>query len=123
MKGRFEICAIALMLVLRTNCIQVFEDTNENVTTTALSGDSELVNKSLSLHSTTTESLIELEEVEPRIINDEPSFDYRVTTAPSTTTTSSTTTTHKIPPTLLNTKLEKYQESTGKPGKSLKDLA
>lgn len=89
---------MACLLVGKICSIQVFDDTKDNATTTE---NSEKNYEKL----VTTESLTEELPSES-----ENNSDYRITTT-STTTTSS----HKIPPTLLNVKLDKP--------KSLKELA
>lgn len=114
MKGRPEVCAFfALLLVIETGCVQVYENSNENVTTTVVpSKEPEYMNSSMSSTLFSTESI-----QEEKARNIEENDDYRITTSATTTAT------YKIPPTLLNTKIDFSREKSEKPGKSLKDLA
>lgn len=99
-----------ILLVVKINCIQVFDNNSENVTIT------EPLIKDSKVESTTTlpEGLI---SEEPKTVeNESEKPEYRITTSPPTTTS-----THKIPTTLLNMKFEKNNENTEKPEKSLKD--
>lgn len=115
-KRRLEVCAVlALLLIIETGCVQVFDISSENKTTTVEPlKEPEYMKASLSSPTISSESL-----KEEKARNIEANDDYRITTS----TTTPTTTTHRIPPTLLNTKVEFNGETSEKPGKSLKDLA
>lgn len=117
MKGRLAVCAfLALLFVTKSGCVQVFESNKENVTSTVEPlKESDYLNASLSSQAIASDSA---NDEKARIINGDDS--YHVT---SSTTSTTTTTTHRIPPTLLNTKLEFNRETSDKPVKSLKDLA
>jgi hypothetical protein len=114
MKANFEICAfVALLLVIKVNCIRVIETNPENSTTIESIKELEEVKENLE-SQTTISSSDSLVALEPRIIDS----NYHITTS----TTTSTTTTHKIPPTLLNIKHELNKDVTEKPVRSLKEL-
>lgn len=110
MKGNFEIVACAALLVLRINCIVIKDN---NVTTTEPTIDTDYMKTSSSSSTSSPESV---QEKQSRNGESEISSDYRITTSPTTTTT------HRIPPTLLNTKVEAVRVTTENNGKSLKDL-
>lgn len=107
MNKNFGFCAsFALFLALRVNCVQVIG----NVTTLEPVKNQENGNTSTSLVLMTQESFM---EQKPRNGESELNSEYHITTS---------TTTHRIPPTLLNTKVEFNRETSEKPTKSLKDL-
>ena len=114
MKRNIIICALsALFVSMQINCIQVFEDKDiENSTTTLEPLSSSQKDEKLFETTTTLESLSNDEKA--RNIES----DHQMTSS-----TTSTTTTHRIPPTLLNTRIEFNRETSENPVKSLKDLA
>lgn len=117
MERKIIICAFsAFFLLMEINCVQVL-DSNENSTTVS-EPLMEPEKKELISETTTFESL---KENKSRNIEDELNSDQKITA--SSTTSSTTTTTHKIPPTLLNSRIESRRETSEKPVKSLKDFA
>lgn len=103
MRSKLKVFAlIALVLIFKTDCAQGIDGENENVTTTEPLKDDKSESSTMS-----SENLI----LEMRNIDS----DYQITT-------STTTTTHKIPPTLLNTKVDFGLDKFDVPGKTLKDF-
>jgi hypothetical protein len=111
MKKSFKCCAlIALLLVIKTDCVLVQDNDGQNVTTVEpTSASVRLTDSSNSTNSSKLQS--ESLKLENRQINSDESMEYLVTTSSSI---------YKIPPTLLNTRIEQHSE---KPGMSLKDFA
>lgn len=103
---------VALLLVIKVNCVRVIEDKTESTTKTESLEKSESIKESSESETTVKvpESLVELE---PRIID----RDYHVTTSISATETASYT----IAPTLVNAKHE-VKEVTEAPEKTAKDV-
>lgn len=95
---KFKTCAIiALLLIVRTNSIQVHDKGDENATTQESDKEADHANKLTSMHQTTDASVTEQVRSEEQKL-----------------TTAATTTTHKIPPTLLNAKVEIDTEKSPK---------
>ena len=114
MKGTFRFSAlVTIILASQMNCVRILssEDVNITTTTTPTSETStgfDSVSESSNIQDIPSESL----KMESRGIDS----DYDTTTPLSSTT-------DRIPPTLLNTKIEFARDSSEKPGKSLKDYA
>lgn len=114
MKINIIICALsALCLSMQINCIQVIEDKETENSTTILEPLSTSQKDENVLETTTYESSSNDEKA--RNIES----DHQITTSSTTTTT----TTHRIPPTLMNTRVEFNREPSEKTVKSLKDYA
>lgn len=106
MRNKLGTCAIiALLLVVKTNSIQVHD--NENATTQEPKKNSEFMSDKLITHQTLVPE-ISMTEQGRKVESDKS----------SELTTLSTTTTHKIPPTLVNANYEGTNSE-----KSLKNLA
>lgn len=110
MRSKLKVCAfIALVLIIKTDCAQGIDGENGNATTAEPLKDDKSENRSSESSTISTESLL----LEMRNIDSE----YQITTSPTTTTT-----TYKIPPTLLNTKVNFGLDKVDVPGKTLTDF-
>lgn len=103
---------LILSLIVKINCVQVFENNGENVTIT------EPLLKDLNSEITTVVAE-NLKSEEPKSVqqnneSENETSELRITTSPTTTVA------QKIPPTLTNMKFER---NTERPEKSLKDIA
>jgi hypothetical protein len=106
MKEKIKICAL-FALLMTVNCVQVFDNT-----TSSEASNDDRSTKSLDYLPTSPESF---HQEEDKKFESETIPEYLITTAPSSTTT------HKIPPTLINTKLDAIKDIE-KSGKIVNDV-
>jgi hypothetical protein len=114
MNRNLEICVLlAVAFVVMTNCVTVDTTDSQNVTTLEPKLDETQPTESFNASQVPSDTL----KVESRNVDNDEDLNLHVTTVATTTEP------HKIPPTLLNAKLDFTRNSSEKPAKSLKDYA